>query len=88
MHEVRIQRRAEKQLSKLSNDGFEKCMRAIEALADDPYTGARKMQGEFAGWYRKSVSGEYRVAYTIEDGDVHVVEVVWVGTRQNAPWDR
>ncbi len=88
MYAVRVTRKVEKQLSKLSNDGYSKLTKAIDGLATDPYSDAKKMQGEYEGWYRKRVSGEYRIAYTIEEQVVKLVEVVWVETRQNAPWDR
>ncbi len=76
---MRLARKAEKQLLKLSDDGYQKVTRAIDALVEDPYAGAKKMQGEFTGWFRKQISGEYRIAYTIEEEEVKVVEVVWVG---------
>lgn len=79
-YQVQILRRAQKQLTSLPTQEFERVRDAITALADDPRPGgAKKLTGR-DGWRIRI--GQYRVIYEIDDA-VHVVAVLDIGHRRD-----
>ena len=66
MYEVYLERRAERDLKKLSAADFNRIVTRIKALADDPRPeGCRKITGSSSDWRIRI--GEYRVIYEIDE---------------------
>ena len=83
MYEVIFTRRARKSMSRFPRREYERVLRAIERLAEDPKpTGARKMRGRgsLEEW-RIRVGRDYRVIYRIVD-DAREVLILEAGHRQ------
>ena len=80
MYQVVIERYAEKQLAKIPNPHFNRIVRAINDLANNPRPyGYKKLTGRPG--YRIRI-GDYRVIYTIEDKLLKVF-VIDIGDRKN-----
>ena len=77
-HSVHILRRAQRELSRLSREDYERVRDAIRVLAPRP-SGCLKLKGR-EGW-RIRVSN-YRVIYEIDDNQ-QVVTVLHVGHRRD-----
>jgi mRNA interferase RelE/StbE len=66
VHEVLIERGAEKDLNRLPTDVFQRVVTAIRALKDSARPpGSKKLAGAPPGW-RVRV-GDYRIVYEIDD---------------------
>lgn len=66
MHEIHIERRAERDLKRLPAGEFDRIIRAIRSLAKEPRpTGCRKIEGSKRDWRIRI--GDYRVVYEIDD---------------------
>lgn len=66
MHEIYIERRAERDLKRVPTGEFDRIIRAIRALAEEPRpTGCRKIEGSKNDWRIRV--GDYRVVYEIDD---------------------
>ncbi len=66
MYEVLLERRAEKDLKRLTRDVFERVVSRLRSLSEDPKpSGSRKITGSKNDW-RVRV-GEYRIIYEIDD---------------------
>ena len=80
MYRVVIDRSAEKQLSKIPPPFFNKIVKAIHALAENPRPhGYKKLKGRPG--YRIRI-GDYRVIYKIED-QILIVFVIDIGDRKD-----
>jgi mRNA interferase RelE/StbE len=67
VHEIYIERRAERDLKRVSAGEFDRIIRAIRALAREPRPkGCRKIEGSKSDWRIRI--GDYRVIYEIDDG--------------------
>jgi mRNA interferase RelE/StbE len=76
-----------KQIRKLPSSVREACDRVIIALGQEPRPhGCRKIAGASDGW-RLVVREDYRLLYTIDDGE-QVVTVYWVGRKEKAIYKR
>ena len=86
--DVKLARRAAKALDKVPREIWRRFERAIDDLADDPYTGdVLPLQGaEWAGCYRKRV-GASRVIFTL-DHTARVATVVDVLRRSEEAYRR
>jgi len=79
-HEVRVARRAIKQLSQLQRQDQQRIRAAIDLLSEEPPpTKSKKLAGE-DNVFRVRV-GSYRILYSIDDGQLTVL-VVAIGHRQ------
>ena len=79
-YQIQILRRAQKALSRLPRQDYERVRDAIASLADVPRPpGCKKLTGR-EGWRIRI--GRYRVIYEIED-EVLVVTVLDVGHRRD-----
>ncbi len=79
-YELKILRRAQRSLGRLSQRDYERVRDAIRALADEPRPpGCRKLTGR-DGWRIRV--GRYRVIYEIDD-TVRIVSVLDVGHRRD-----
>jgi mRNA interferase RelE/StbE len=79
-YDIFILRRAQKELSQLSAQAFERVCDVIRALAKDPRaSGCLKLTGR-DGWRLRV--GEYRVIYEIDDKK-KVVTVLHIGHRRD-----
>ncbi len=68
MYEVIFTRRARKSMSRFSRREYERVLRAIERLAENPKpTGARKMRGTGSLEEWRIRVGDYRIVYRIEE---------------------
>ncbi|MFK7969914.1 MAG: type II toxin-antitoxin system RelE/ParE family toxin [Bacteroidia bacterium] len=80
MYELRIERKAQKKLAKISEPYYSKIKEAILGLADDPrpkgYIKLKNREG-----YRIRVSN-YRIIYEIFD-DVLLIDVIAIGHRKD-----
>lgn len=66
MHEVLIERGAEKDLNRLPPDLFQRVVTAIRGLKDSARPpGSRKLAGTPPGWRIRV--GDYRIIYEIDD---------------------
>jgi len=66
VYEVYLERRAERDLKKLSTDNFYRIVTRVKALAEDPRPdGCRKITGTESDWRIRI--GEYRVIYEIDE---------------------
>ena len=66
MYEVWLESRAERELRKLPSEVFERILKKISALAEDPKpAGSRKIIGSENDWRLRA--GEYRIIYEIDE---------------------
>jgi mRNA interferase RelE/StbE len=86
---VRFEKRAEKDLKKLSKTDrvlFQKIIAAVESIRTDPSIGDPK-QGDLKGFSCLDVQHQrtnYEIAYRLEtDEDGNLVAVIMIGTREN-----
>lgn len=80
MYEVVIDRYAQKQLSKIPSPHFNRIVKAINDLANEPRpAGCKKLTGRPG--FRIRI-GNYRVIYTIED-KILKVYIIDIGHRSN-----
>ena len=80
MYEVVLSNRAEKRLSRLPGDEYERVLRAVMKLAEDPRPrNCQKLRGR-EGWRIRI--GDYRTIYKVDD-DRREVLVVDIGHRRD-----
>ena len=80
MYQVRVERKAQKKLSKIPEPYYSNIKAAILDLGSDPRpTGCKKLKGREA--YRVRVA-DYRIIYEIHDS-VLLVDVVDLGHRKD-----
>jgi mRNA interferase RelE/StbE len=78
--QIRIAPRAERDLKSLPNQIQTRIRSKIDALAEDPFPqGVKKLVGE-GNLYRLRL-GDYRVLYTVEQGEL-VILIISVGHRR------
>lgn len=71
MYEVYLERRAERDLNRLSADDFQRVISHIKALANDPRPpGCRKLSGSANDWRIRV--GAHRIVYEIRDDEQRV----------------
>ncbi len=81
-YKVRIKRKAQKQIEKLSKSTQDRVLHKIRNLSDEPRPpGSRKIVGSENSWRIRV--GDYRILYTIED-NILLVEVIRVRHRKDA----
>ena len=81
-YQVVVEKRAEKELSKLPPNLYPRIINAIVELGNNPRPrGCRKLEG-YANHYRIRI-GDYRVIYTIEDKILYV-QVIGIANRKDA----
>lgn len=82
MHEVYLERAAERDLKRLSAQDFHRIIPRIKALAENPRpAGCRKLVSSERDWRIRV--GDYRVVYEIDD-EANAVRVMRVKRRQEA----
>jgi len=82
VHEVYLERAAERQLKRLPAEDFQKVISHIEGLAENPRpTGCRKITGAERDWRIRV--GDYRIIYEIDD-KARAVRVMRVRRRREA----
>ena len=82
MHEVYLERAAEKDLKKLPGEIFQRIITHIKSLAETPRPpGCRKITGTKNDWRIRV--GDYRIIYEVDD-NVRVVKVMRVRDRREA----
>ncbi len=82
MYEVYLERRAERDLKRLSEPDFGRVMQEIRELAGNPRPiGSRKITGSLSDWRIRV--GTFRVIYEIDDGS-RAVRVMRVRPRREA----
>jgi mRNA interferase RelE/StbE len=82
VYEVYLERAAERDLRRLSEETFHRIVRSIRALAEDPRpAGCRKLTGSENDWRIRI--GDYRVIYEIDEGE-KVVRVFRIRHRREA----
>ncbi len=82
MFEIILERVAEKELRRLSDEVHDRVIEGISALATDPRPpGAKKLAGSTSNWRIRV--GQYRVLYEIAD-TVRIVRVYRVRHRRDA----
>ncbi len=80
MYRVLLERAAEKDLARLSSEGHERVIAAIQGLARNPRPpGCRKLAGSKNDWRIRV--GDYRVVYEIAD-EIRIVRVNRVRDRR------
>jgi len=80
-YQIRIERRAEKALVRLTRRDRRRIIKAIDDLADDPRpAGCVPVKAAPRGTYRVRV-GDYRVIYLVLDDDEGLVTVTRVRRR-------
>ena len=71
MYEILLERRAEKDLKKLSSELFERIIVKIQSLSENPKPqGSRKITGSKSDWRIRI--GDYRVIYEIDQKEKRV----------------
>lgn len=81
-YEIEFERAAERDLARLPRDLQERSVKAIEALADDPYAaGTEPLKGELAGLRRLRV-GDRRVAYQVDE-EQRTVAIILIAHRHD-----
>lgn len=80
VYKVRVSKRAEKSLLKLSGKNQNRMTEALLSLTKDPFVG-KKLQGEQKGLWSIRV-WPYRIIYTIEK-KIITVTVVAIGDRKD-----
>ncbi|MFH0982276.1 MAG: type II toxin-antitoxin system RelE/ParE family toxin [Planctomycetota bacterium] len=82
MHEVLLEKRAQRDLRRLPPEVFARVVRAIRALGANPRPrGCRKLAGSANDWRIRV--GEYRVVYEVDDAAL-VVRAMYVRHRRDA----
>ncbi len=82
MYELLLERRAEKDLRRLTAGIFPRVIAAIKALADDPRpAGCKKLTGSDDDWRIRV--GDYRVLYEVDD-ESQIVRVMRIRHRRDA----
>jgi len=82
VHEVYLERSAERDIKRLSADDFRRLILHIQALAENPRPpGSRKITGSKSDWRIRI--GEYRVIYEIDDRN-KAVRVMRIRHRREA----
>jgi len=82
MHEVYLERRAERDLRRLRADDFDRIIRHIKDLGATPRpAGCRKIIGTERDWRIRV--GDYRIIYEIDD-EASAVKVMRVRRRREA----
>jgi mRNA interferase RelE/StbE len=76
---VQFTREAKKRIDKLDASIRKIIQKAIESLAQNPYTG-KPLSHELAGLYSYRTS-DYRIVYKIEEGNLIII-VITVGHRR------
>jgi mRNA interferase RelE/StbE len=80
MYHIRIERKAQKQLNKITNPYYSKIKKAILDLGNNPRpTGCKKLKGRSG--YRIRVA-DYRIIYEIID-DILLIDVIDLGHRKD-----
>ena len=80
-YKVVVEKRAEKELSKLPSAVYPRIITAIISLGENPRPrGFRKLEG-YKNHYRIRI-GDYRVIYTIEDNVLYVY-IIGIGDRKD-----
>jgi len=80
VYEVYLERRAERDLKRVSSDDFHRIISSIKALTQEPRPdGCRKITGSKSDWRIRI--GEYRVIYEIDD-KARVIRVMRVRHRR------
>ena len=80
-YRVEISRTAQAQLKRVPRDGQTRVVRAILALADEPFPkGSRKLSG-YTDVFRIRI-GQYRVIYSVANGKLIVI-VLKIGHRKD-----
>lgn len=80
MYEVILSNKAEKRLSRLPGEAYERVLQTVTALGEDPRPrGCRKLQGR-EGWRVRA--GDYRAVYKIDD-EAREVLVLDIGHRRD-----
>jgi mRNA interferase RelE/StbE len=79
VYQIQVQKRARKQLDKISIAYRKKIEKAIDSLALDPFQG-KKLEGELKGQYSIRV-WPYRIIYQIYKKQL-IVSIIDVGHRQ------
>ena len=68
MYEVFLERRAERDLKKLSAEIFYRVIPQLKALSENPKpSGCRKITGSKNHWHIRI--GDYRIIYEIDEGE-------------------
>ena len=81
MYEILLERRAERDIKKLSIEIFQRIIPRIKALAENPKpTGSRKITGSKSDWRIRI--GEYRVIYEVDEKS-RVVKVMRIRHRKD-----
>ena len=71
MYEILLERRAEKDLKKLSSELFERIIEKIQSLSENPKPqGSRKITGSKSDWRIRI--GDYRAIYEIDEKEKRV----------------
>lgn len=82
MYEILIERRAERDLKRLSEELFRRIVRQIQQLEDDARpVGSRKIVGTTSDWRIRV--GDYRVLYEIDD-TAKAIRIMRVRHRRDA----
>lgn len=79
-YEVRLSRRADKELRKLDRPIQARIVAALALLRDDPRPAAAKALAGHPGYLRVRV-GDWRLVYTVHDGELLVL-VLTLGHRR------
>lgn len=80
-YKVAWKQSARKELRKLEREAILRILKAVEALAADPYPpGARKLTGSEHTYRIRT--GDYRIVYNVLSSTL-VIEIIRVGHRKN-----
>ncbi len=71
LYSLKIKQSALKELQKINKQARTRVIAAIEQLAENPHIG-KLLKGEFSG-LRRIRSGNYRVIYEINEGEVLIL---------------
>ena len=82
MYEVLLERRAERDLKRLSAEVFHRIIPHLKALSEDPKpSGCRKLTGSKSDWRIRV--GHYRIIYEIDERE-KIVKVMRIRHRKQA----
>lgn len=81
-YQIKISKRAKRDLKKMDPDNRQQVSRVIDDLAANPRPqSSKRMKGTYKGFWRKR-SGNYRIIYDIQDNNL-VVMIVRAGHRKD-----
>jgi mRNA interferase RelE/StbE len=81
MYELRIFKKQEREIKKISRERKLHIIQALREIQDDPYAAGKPLDRELAGKFTYKV-GPFRIIYKVNKKD-NIIQIIAVGHRSN-----